>query len=92
MLPREHLPLALVTVALVGIMFIMYRELNALKTAVAHLSVPVTSPPLVGTLVEEEAEIEEEEEEEQFKEEDRIEEKKTSTAALKSSKKINSQR
>ena len=91
MLPREHLPLALVTVALVGIMFIMYRELNALKTAVAHLSVPVTPPPLVGTLVEEEAEIEEEEEE-QFKEEDRIEEKKTSTAALKSSKKINSQR
>lgn len=77
MFPREHLPLALVTVALVGILFIMYRELNALKTAVAHLSVPTT--PVIETLAEEEGE-----------EDDVEEEKKTPTDALKSSKKNNS--
>ena len=41
MFPREHLPLTLVTVALLGMLFILYRELNVVKSAVAHLSVPV---------------------------------------------------
>lgn len=44
MIPREHLPLTLVTFALVGLLFLMYRELSAVKTAVAQLSVP---PPAI---------------------------------------------
>lgn len=46
MFPREHLPLTLVTVALLGMLFIMFRELNALKSAVAHLSVPAPVLPI----------------------------------------------
>jgi len=40
MIPREHLPLTLVTVALVGFLFMLYRELNALNRTVAQLSIP----------------------------------------------------
>lgn len=54
MIPREHLPLTLVTVALLGFMFIMYRELNALKRTVAQLSVPappsLTSHKITGVI------------------------------------------
>jgi len=90
MFPREHLPLALVTVVLVGILFIMYRELNALKSAVAHLSVP---PPLDESLLEVEEEQQEsgEEEEEEEEEEEKKKEEKSPSDAFKSSKKINSQ-
>ena len=48
MIPREHLPLTLVTFALVGLLFLMYRELSAVKTAVAQLSVP---PPAMHAVV-----------------------------------------
>jgi hypothetical protein len=43
MFPSEHLPLVLVTVALLGITFILYRELRAVKAAVATISVPITA-------------------------------------------------
>ena len=46
MIPREHLPLTLVTVALVGFLFLLYREINALKRTVAQLSIP---PPVSAT-------------------------------------------
>lgn len=39
MIPREHLPLTLVTVALLGFLFLLFREVNAIKAAVAQLSV-----------------------------------------------------
>ena len=42
MIPREHLPLTLVTVALIGLLFLLYRDVSALKTVVAQLSVPPT--------------------------------------------------
>jgi hypothetical protein len=40
MIPREHLPLTLVTVALLGFIFLLFREINAVKGAVAQLSIP----------------------------------------------------
>jgi len=46
MIPREHLPLTLVTVALVGFLFLLYREISALKRTVAQLSIP---PPITAT-------------------------------------------
>ena len=55
MIPREHLPLTLVTFALVGLLFLMYRELSAVKTAVAQLSVP---PPAIRAVGEDESDAE----------------------------------
>lgn len=57
MVPREHLPLTLVAVALLGFIFLLFREINAIKAAVAQLS--VTSAKQPETLVEK---IEEEDE------------------------------
>lgn len=88
MLPREHLPLALVSVALLGILFIMYRELNSLKSTVAHLSVPPTTVTLPEETVEEESHHHHQEEEDQDKEMRIVDiQEKNPTSALKSSKK-----
>jgi hypothetical protein len=38
MIPREHFPLAITALVLAGIMFVLYREINALKGAVATIS------------------------------------------------------
>lgn len=75
MFPREHLPLTLVTVALLGMLFILYRELNVVKSAVAHLSVPV---------------IIEEQDKEEDSAPDVSEDEKSSPPALESPKKIKS--
>lgn len=40
MFPREHLPLTLVTIALLGLLFLLFREINAVKSAVSQASVP----------------------------------------------------
>lgn len=40
---KENLPLALVTLVLAGTMIILFRELNAVKSAVATLSLPQPS-------------------------------------------------
>jgi hypothetical protein len=63
MIPREHLPLTLVTFALVGLIFLMYREVNAVKTAVAQLSVPPPALTLRAERIESDDEEEDEEEE-----------------------------
>lgn len=44
MIPREHLPLVLVTLTVMGLVFLLYREINGVKAAVAQLSVPKASP------------------------------------------------
>lgn len=80
MFPREHLPLTLVTVALLGMLFIMYRELNALKSAVAHLSTPVTIP--LEDVLDEEPQVKDHE--------DVPKEEKSPSPALNSSKKTKS--
>ena len=87
MFPREHLPLTLVTVAILGILFIMYRELNALKSAVAHMSVPIPVT-LEEQMCEEETSKEDQDTEDQDTD---PKEDKSLTPALKSSKKYNKQ-
>ena len=63
MIPREHLPLTLVTVALLGFIFLLFREINAVKTAVAQLSIPSVRIEEDGDFKEDDDFIDEEDDE-----------------------------
>jgi hypothetical protein len=44
MIPREHFPLAITALVLAGLLFLVYREVSSLKTAVARISVDISTP------------------------------------------------